>query len=180
MLFRSFPHIICEIETSRGCPRERHCSFCSEDLYGPVEFRETEDILAEIDALIAAGVSRFRLGRQADILQYHSDTSTHRHGFPRPATAPIAGLLKELRDRRDRGLIQVLNIDNANPGTIANFPDESSVILADLAATVTPGDTLALGVESFDETVVRTNNLKVDAGGAIRAKIGRASCRERV
>jgi len=164
-----FPHIICEIETSRGCPRERHCSFCSEDLYGPVEFRETEDILAEIDALIAAGVSRFRLGRQADILQYHSDTSTHRHGFPRPATAPIAGLLKELRDRRDRGLIQVLNIDNANPGTIANFPDESSVILADLAATVTPGDTLALGVESFDETVVRTNNLKVDAGGAIHA-----------
>ncbi len=164
-----FPHVICEIETSRGCPRENHCAFCSEGLFGPVEFREPEDIIAEIDALIAAGVSRFRLGRQADILQYRSDCSSYTDGFPRPVTGPIRQLLAALRARGDRGLIRVLNIDNANPGTIARFPEEASVILEDLAATVTPGDTLALGVESFDERVVRANNLKVSAEGAARA-----------
>lgn len=164
-----FPHILCEIETSRGCPRESHCSFCSEGLYGPVEFRETEDIIAEIDALIRAGVSRFRLGRQADILQYRSDCSSFTGGFPKPEVAPIKELMAQLQERKNSGLISVLNIDNANPGTIAAFPDESSEILKALAATVTPGDTMALGVESFDDGVVRKNNLKVDAGGAVRA-----------
>ncbi|HOT46653.1 MAG TPA: radical SAM protein [Spirochaetota bacterium] len=164
-----FPDIICEVETSRGCPRESHCSFCSEGLYGPVEFREGGDIIAEVDALIAAGVSRFRLGRQADILQYRSDCSSFIRGFPRPEVSPLRELLAELRTRKDRGLISVLNIDNANPGTIAVFPEESSVILEDLAATVTPGDTMALGVESFDEEVVRRNNLKVSPSDAVRA-----------
>jgi radical SAM superfamily enzyme with C-terminal helix-hairpin-helix motif len=164
-----FPDIICEVETSRGCPRERHCSFCSEGLYGDVEFREAEDIIAEIDALINAGVSRFRLGRQADILQYKSDCTSFKNGFPIPAVNPITELLSLLRERRKRGLITVLNIDNANPGTIANFPDESSRILEALAATVTPGDTIALGVESFDDEVVRQNSLKVTANEAIRA-----------
>ena len=164
-----FPDIICEIETSRGCPRESHCSFCSEGLHGPVEFRETGDILAEVDALTAAGVSRFRLGRQADILQYRSDCSSFTRGFPKPEVSPIRELLGELRKRKERGLISVLNIDNANPGTIAVFPEESSMILEELAATVTPGDTMALGVESFDEEVVRRNNLKVSPAGAVRA-----------
>ncbi len=158
-----YPDIICEIETSRGCPREIHCSFCSEGLFGPVEFRGAEDIIAEIDALITAGVSRFRLGRQADILQYQSDCTAFTRGFPKPAVEPIRELLSELRIRKERGLITVLNIDNANPGTIANFPGESARILEDLVDTITPGDTLALGVESFDEEVVRRNNLKVSA-----------------
>ncbi len=161
-----FPDVICEIETYRGCPRESHCSFCSEGLFGAVEYREPEDILAEIDALISCGVSRFRLGRQADILQYKSDFSMRRKGFPRPEVAPIASLLAELNSRKSRGLISVLNIDNANPGTIAAFPDESSRILEALAGAVTPGDTLALGIESFDENVARLNNLKVDGDEA--------------
>lgn len=164
-----FPDIICEIETSRGCPRRNHCSFCSEGLFDSVEFREPEDIIAEIDALIDAGVSRFRLGRQADILQYKSDCANFNGGFPRPVPGPIGDLLSELRTRKERGLIWVLNIDNANPGTIAAFPDESSLILKDLAATVTPGDTMALGIESFDEEVVRKNNLKVLPDEALRA-----------
>jgi radical SAM superfamily enzyme with C-terminal helix-hairpin-helix motif len=164
-----FPDIICEVETSRGCPRESHCSFCSEGLFGKVEFRDAEDIIREVDALISAGVSRFRLGRQADILQYKSDCTSFKNGFPVPAVAPIVELLSHVRERRKRGLITVLNIDNANPGTIANFPDESSRILEALALTVTPGDTIALGVESFDDDVVRQNNLKVTADQAIFA-----------
>jgi radical SAM superfamily enzyme with C-terminal helix-hairpin-helix motif len=164
-----FPDIICEVETSRGCPRESHCTFCSEGLYATVEFRETEDIIAEVDALINAGVSRFRLGRQADILQYQSDCTSFQNGFPVPRVAPIVELLSHLRERRKRGLITVLNIDNANPGTIARFPDHTSRILEALALTVTPGDTIALGVESFYDEVIRKNNLKATADEAIRA-----------
>lgn len=164
-----FPHVICEIETSRGCPRESHCSFCSEGLFGPVEFRDTEDIVSEIDALIGAGVSRFRIGRQADILQYRSDCTSFTNGFPRPAVGPISELLSELRGRTASGLIRTLNIDNANPGTIARFPDESAMILEELARTVTPGDTMALGVESFDERVIAANNLKSAPEESLRA-----------
>ncbi|MBN2157846.1 MAG: radical SAM protein [Spirochaetes bacterium] len=164
-----FPHVICEIETSRGCPRESHCSFCSEGLFPRVEFRDAGDIISEIDSLIAAGVTRFRIGRQADILQYRSDCSSFKHGFPTPAIGPIRELLAELRGRIAGGLIRVLNIDNANPGTIARFPAESGMILEELVKTITPGDTMALGVESFDDLVVSRNNLKATAEESIRA-----------
>jgi radical SAM superfamily enzyme with C-terminal helix-hairpin-helix motif len=164
-----FPHVICEVETYRGCPRDVHCSFCSEGLFSPVEYRDEEDIIGEIDALSAAGVSRFRLGRQADILQYKADFTVSRKGFPKPVPERIGVILAALRSRIAAGAVTVLNIDNANPGTVANYPEESSVILSDLAATVTPGDTLALGIESFDEAVVLKNNLKVMPDDAVRA-----------
>ncbi len=71
--------------------------------------------------------------------------------------------------RRRKEKIVLLNVDNANPGSIAHFPDESSEILQIIADTVTPGDTLALGIESFDEAVVRANNLKVSPEEALFA-----------
>jgi len=164
-----YPDLICEIETYRGCPRTSHCSFCSEGLFGTVEFREPEDIIAEIDALIDAGISRFRLGRQADILQYKSDFTHFIRGFPRPRTAPILDLLSGLREKKSKGYITTLNIDNANPGTIAHYPEEASRILEGIVATITPGDTLALGVESFDPHVIAANNLKVSGDEALTA-----------
>ncbi|HSV95835.1 MAG TPA: radical SAM protein [Spirochaetota bacterium] len=157
------PRLICEIETYRGCPRLSHCSFCPEGATHRLEFRDEEDILAEIDALIAAGVSRFRIGRQADIFQYKTPFEDFRNGFPRPSIDSVRGLFGGLRERRDSGAIRVLNIDNGNPGTIANFPEESSAILSAIADAVTPGDTIALGVESLDPTVIKRNNLKVNA-----------------
>jgi len=98
-----------------------------------------------------------------------ADFSSSRNGFPRPVPEMIGGILASLRARISSGSIALLNVDNANPGTIANYPDESALILADLASTVTPGDTLALGIESFDEEVVRRNCLKVMPDGAVRA-----------
>ncbi len=50
---------------------------------------------------------------------------------------------------RQSGELELVAVDNANPGTIVNFPDESRMILRALAAAVTPGDTLPLGVESL-------------------------------
>jgi len=167
-LHPSFPDIICEIETYRGCPREKHCSFCSEGLFKNIEFRKEGDILCEIDDLINNGVSRFRLGRQADILQYKSSLDHYYNGFPRPEVTPVSGLFGELRTRRESGKISVLNIDNANPGTIINFPEESSRILEAIVDAITPGDTLPLGIESFDPEVIRLNNLKVSGDEAVR------------
>jgi len=163
------PNIICEIETYRGCPRLSHCSFCSEGATHALEFRDEGDILSEIDALIAAGVSRFRIGRQADILQYRTPFAEFRGGFPRPSVEAVRGLFGELKKRRDAGAIRVLNIDNGNPGTLANFPDESAEILAAIVDAITPGDTLAMGVESLDPEVIARNGLKVNARGLLEA-----------
>jgi radical SAM superfamily enzyme with C-terminal helix-hairpin-helix motif len=162
-----FPDVICEIETYRGCPRTSHCSFCAEGALGLLEFREVGDIVAEIDALIGEGVSRFRLGRQADILQYKTGFTDFKNGFPRPRPGPILELLSVLEERKKQGAIKILNVDNANPGTIANYPAESTAILEGIVRAVTPGDTLALGIESFDPKVVMANNLKVSGGEAV-------------
>jgi radical SAM superfamily enzyme with C-terminal helix-hairpin-helix motif len=164
-----YPDVICEMETGRGCPREFHCSFCSEGLIKNVEFRKSEDILCEVDALIDSGVSRFRLGRQADIIQYGSRLDIYNNGFPRPEPSAVKELFSELKKRKDTGKILVLNVDNANPGSIVNWPDHSSAILESIADAVTPGDTLPFGIESFDEAVVRQNNLKVTPDEAVFA-----------
>ncbi len=159
----SWPHIICEMETYRGCPREIHCSFCSEGLLNIRESRRMEDVLEEIDALVDYGVTRFRLGRQPDILQYGTTFKSVRNGFPEPDPSFMKEFLHELEKRRLDGTIGTLCVDNANPGTIAAFPEESREILSSLARSVTPGDTLPLGIESFDPGVIHQNNLKTMA-----------------
>lgn len=160
-LHPQFPHLICEIETYRGCPRRNHCSFCAEGLLQSVDFRDEEDILHEIDTLVAQGISRFRIGRQADIIAYKSRLQDFVHGFPRPEPDAVINLFTELRKRINEGHINMLNIDNANPGTIYYFPEESQTIIDCIAHTVTPGDTMPLGVESFDPAVIQKNNLKL-------------------
>lgn len=164
-----FPHIIAEIETYRGCPRENHCSFCSESIFPDINFRSVKDVLAEIDTLISHGVSRFRIGRQADILAYGSSLSEFRNGFPNPGSDPIFELFGELQKRREDGKIITLNIDNANPGTIANFPDESALAIESIVKALTPGDTMPMGIESFDPVVKAKNTLKVTRQEAILA-----------
>ena len=156
-----FPHLVCEMETYRGCPRRSHCSFCSESIHSNLAFRQEESILQEIDRLIELGISRFRLGRQADIIAYKSSLSDFTSGFPRPEVAPVTRLFLELKKRKDDGRITLLNVDNANPGTIFHYPEESSTIINTIAHAVTPDDTLPLGVESFDDSVIKKNNLKL-------------------
>ncbi|HXK65823.1 MAG TPA: radical SAM protein, partial [Spirochaetota bacterium] len=160
-LHPQFPNLICEIETYRGCPRRNHCSFCAEGLLQSVDFRDEEDIVHEIDTLVAQGISRFRIGRQADIIAYKSRLQDFVHGFPRPEPDAVINLFTELRKRINEGHINMLNIDNANPGTIYYFPEESQTIIDCIAHTVTPGDTMPLGVESFDPAVIQKNNLKL-------------------
>ncbi len=163
-----FPHLVCEIETYRGCPRSSHCSFCSESIHsGDVEYRDEQSILAEVDTLIKMGITRFRVGRQADIIAYKSSMNDFTSGFPKPEIAPVSSLFKELQSRKEAGLITVLNVDNANPGTIFHYPAESSRIIKAIAQGVTPDDTLPLGVESFDTKVIKINNLKLPGNRVI-------------
>lgn len=164
-----FPDIICEIETGRGCPRESHCSFCSEGLIKIIEFRKTEDIIKEVDSLISAGATRFRIGRQPDIIQFGSNLKVYRNGFPQPEPSAVMELFSELQHRKDSGKIKILNVDNANPGSIVNWPEHSSRILETIAKAVTPGDTLPFGIESFDKEVVKLNSLKVTPEQAVMA-----------
>ncbi len=164
-----FPNIICEVETGRGCPRRTHCSFCSEGLAGATDFRSPGDIVREVDLLCEEGCRRFRLGRQADILQYGSTLETYRGDFPKPEPLAVKELFGELKTRRERGSISLVNIDNGNPGSIIAWPEETSQILETMAESITEGDTLPFGIESFDENVVRENKLKILPQDAMKA-----------
>jgi radical SAM superfamily enzyme with C-terminal helix-hairpin-helix motif len=157
------------METGRGCPRLQHCSFCSEGLARGVEFRDTRGIIDETLSLIKQGVTRFRIGRQPDIMQYGSSLGAYRQGFPEPEPSAVAELFSELGRLRTGGAIEVLNVDNCNPGSIANWPDHSAKILHSIASAVTEGDTLAFGIESFDQRVYAKNNLKVNMEEALFA-----------
>ena len=154
-------HLICEVETYRGCPRylTGGCSFCVEPSYGIPQQRTVDAIVREIDALYNLGVRAFRLGHQADFFTYGS-SEIGKLEFPKPNEKSIEKLLSGIR--RVAPDLQVLHIDNVNPGTIAQHPDESRAITKIIMKYHTPGDVAAFGVESADPEVIRRNNLKAD------------------
>ncbi|MEM1548944.1 MAG: radical SAM protein [Candidatus Methanomethylicia archaeon] len=161
-------NLICEIETYRGCPRfiVGGCSFCVEPLWGLPIFRPIEHIVEEVSTLYNLGVRHFRIGRQPDIYSYLAEGVGERE-FPRPNPEAIKKLFKGIRDAAP--YIDTLHIDNVNPGTIANYPDECREITKIIVQYHTPGDVAAMGIESADPNVIKLNNLKVDPEGAFKA-----------
>lgn len=161
-------NLVVEIETFRGCPRyvTGGCSFCIEPRYGRVIFREPRDVVNEIEALYKLGVVHFRIGRQPDILAYKAiDTGVVE--FPKPNTRELEKLFHGIRTVAPK--LRVLHIDNVNPGTIANHPEQAREALKIIVKYHTPGDVAALGIESFDPRVVKANNLKVMPEEALEA-----------
>ncbi len=154
-------HIICEIETYRGCPRyiTGGCSFCTEPLYGRPKQRRPSDIAKEIEALYREGVRAFRIGNQADLFTYGSKEIGEEE-FPKPNPDAIQELFSKIRQAAPQ--LNVLHIDNVNPGTIARHPDESRSIARIIIKHHTSGDVAAFGVESLDPEVMRQNNLKAN------------------
>lgn len=152
----SFPYLMCEMETARGCSRSEcgGCSFCTEPLYGPPTYRSVEGIEAEVAALYECGARHFRLGRQPDILTYGAGGGE----FPKPCPDCIANLFSAVR-RAAPGL-HTLHIDNVNPGTVFHHPEASREALREIIRYHTPGDVAALGMESADPVVIEANNLK--------------------
>ena len=161
-------NLICEIETYRGCPRYvvGGCSFCIEPLYGKVIYRPIEDVLREIETLYSFGVRNFRIGRQADLYTYMAK-DTGRMEFPKPNVRAIKRLFEGIRKVAPE--LDVLHIDNVNPGTIYHYPKESIKISKIIIENHTPGDVAAYGIESADPRVIKANNLKVYPDEAFEA-----------
>jgi len=152
----SFPFVMCEIETARGCARQVSggCSFCTEPLYGPPEYRPLKGIHDEVRALYEAGALHFRIGRQPDLMVYKSGSGE----FPAPDPDMIEALFSGIRESAPG--LSTLHIDNINPGTIARHPHESREVLSIIVRYHTPGDVAAFGMETADPEVIRLNNLK--------------------
>ena len=151
-------YLICEMETSRGCPYR--CSFCTEPLYGDPSFRSPESVIDEVGELYDRGVRHFRLGRQADILAYGGDGER-----PNPdALLELYGGIREVAPA-----LKTLHLDNMNPITIAEWPEASREGIRVIAEHNTPGDTAAFGLESADPVVQEENNLNVTAEECFRA-----------
>jgi len=152
-------YLICEMETSRGCPYR--CSFCTEPLYGAdPSFRTPDSVVGEVAALADRGVRDFRLGRQADILAYGGDGEAPNPDALRELYGGIREAVPELR---------TLHLDNMNPITIVRWPEKSRAGIRIIAEHNTPGDTAAFGLESADPVVQEKNNLNVTAEECFRA-----------
>ncbi|MFC6862106.1 radical SAM protein [Halomicroarcula sp. GCM10025817] len=151
-------YLICEMETSRGCPYR--CSFCTEPMYGNPDFRPPESVVDEVDALSDRGVKHFRLGRQADILAYGGDGEA-----PNPdALRRLYGGIREVAPD-----LETLHLDNMNPITIVKWPEKAREGIRIIAEHNTPGDTAAFGLESADPNVMSDNNLNVTADECFEA-----------
>ncbi len=161
-------NLIVEIETYRGCPRSivGGCSFCIEPGYGLPVFREPEDIVREVEVLGKLGVKHFRIGRQPDLLAYKGFDSG-KVEFPKPNVKALSKLFAGIRNNVPD--LEVLHIDNVNPGTIVHHVNESIEALKTIIRYHTPGDVAALGIETADPRVVKLNNLKVYPEEALEA-----------
>mgnify|MGYP000341302456 FL=1 len=151
-------YLICEMETSRGCPYR--CSFCTEPMYGNPDFRPPESVVDEVDALSDRGVKHFRLGRQADILAYGGDGEA-------PNPDALRRLYGGIRDVAPD--LETLHLDNMNPITVVKWPEKAREGIRIIAEHNTPGDTAAFGLESADPNVMSDNNLNVTADECFEA-----------
>ncbi len=163
----NYPNVIIELESYRGCSRALTggCSFCVEPRrFGLPEFRDEKDIFEEAKALSYEGAKYFRVGRQPCIYSYKS-IDIGREEIPKPNVEAVEKLFKSLSSLNPK----VLHIDNANPGVIAKYEDESRKITKILVKYCTSGNVAAFGVESFDIKVVKANNLYTTPEDVIKA-----------
>ncbi len=165
---QDFPQpLIAEVDMSYGCPRylSGGCSFCIEPLFGEPVFRNPEDVIAEMKALLKAGCTNFRLGGQSCILSYIAE-GVGETDTPRPNVKAMGNLLKGISKLEG---IRILHTDNANPAVIASHSEESTRILKMIVKTCTGGSVLSLGMESADPEVIENNNLNATPDQVMKA-----------
>lgn len=157
----SYPNIVCELETFRGCPRSKHCSFCSERLKKLHYRRSPQEIVSEVKSLADLGNHYYRLGCQTDILSYAADQNNR--------------LRPEIMENLYRGInqadpdLKVLHLDNINPATLISQKESAKKILEIITEYNTEGDTAAFGLESADPKVLEKNNIEANSELALEA-----------
>lgn len=153
----NYPEVIVEFDISRGCEREDgHCSFCTESImYGSFVSRDEEGIMNELYALREVDVKAIRFGRSSNVLAYGFDFNNYQPNIE--SVREIFSATYEILDP------EVFHVDNGNPLFIANHRKKAEEILSIVKQYCTSGNSLSLGVESFDEHVREINNL----GGSI-------------
>lgn len=136
-LIRQIPEErIIEIETGRGCPRIKGCSFCMEPVkHKGAVFRKADFVIDEIKSFYGMGCRYFRLGKQSCFFSYPNMEEL------------LKGIWQDCPD------IKVLHIDNVNPAMVDEEKTKAVVKYC------TPGNVAAFGVESFDRNVITENNL---------------------
>ncbi len=147
-----FPNVICEIETYKGCYWKK-CSFCIERVHR-VSMRDPKAVINEIKALYSNEIRHFRLGNQTDFFTYMADFSKE---YPKPDPDFMKSFHRAIWKECPK--IKTLHLDNVNPKTIAEYPEESKEIIKTIVCYQTPGNTAAFGMESADEKVIEKNNL---------------------
>ncbi|UCG68237.1 MAG: radical SAM protein [Thermoplasmata archaeon] len=160
--------LIIELETYRGCVRyfSGGCSFCIEPLFGRPEFREAKDVIEEVKSLSHVGAINFRLGAQSCIFSYKAEEIGETE-TPKPKPEIIENLLRGIRKAAPN--LEVFHTDNANPAVIAQHPEEAKRILKALVKYCTSGNVLALGMESADPSVIKSNNLNSTPNQVMKA-----------
>jgi radical SAM superfamily enzyme with C-terminal helix-hairpin-helix motif len=158
-----YPNIICEIELSRGCERRSHCSFCIEPVFYPhFTSRPVDHVVEEVAELYKHGCKAFRFGRSANVLAYCSDKNGGK---------PIPQVFEELYEGVWNACpeLEVLHHDNANPMYIVQHEKACTKILEAMVKWNTPADVISFGVESFDTSVLKKNNIAVEPKKVLRA-----------
>ena len=128
---------IIELETSRGCSRAEHCSFCTEPLKNRISFRDKKDIIEEAKTYKE---KYFRLGKQSCF-------------YSHPQAIEILEGISKLKPK-------LLHIDNVNPANVVT--KKGIEITKAILKYCTEGNIAAFGVESFDPEVIKQNNLNSD------------------
>ncbi len=160
-LHPSYPNLVIELETFRGCPRENHCAFCSERLKKVHYTRSPQQIIKEVKKLGELGNHHFRLGCQTDILSYAADENGRLN--PAKMEELYAGI------RKADPHLKVLHLDNINPATLIHQKEAGRKIIEIITKYNTAGDTAAFGLESADPVVLEKNNIEADPDIAFKA-----------
>jgi len=156
-----YPNLVCELETFRGCPRQKHCAFCSERLKKVHYKRRPQQIIKEVKILGKLGNHNFRIGCQTDILSYASDENNRLK--PDIMETLYSGI------RKADPKLKVLHLDNINPATLVNHEKAGRKIIKIITKYNTEGDTAAFGLESADPKVIKKNNIEADPDIAFTA-----------
>ncbi|HHX99151.1 TPA: radical SAM protein [Candidatus Dojkabacteria bacterium] len=137
--------LVIEVETAIGCNRKPGCTFCIEGMRGlPLQFREIEDIVAEIKSLYDKGALYFRLGRQPNFYAYKNCNPN-----------AIEKLFQRIWEECPN--IKTLHIDNVSPHNVNTL--EGVKITEIIAKYTTAGNIAPFGVESFDPKIRELCNL---------------------